>query len=181
MSKSERAFYIFIILAEFVLVLLFYTRLNNAMKNRQVEMHNSPKQENRIFSFYSITGSGEKYLVHFTPYSSDSYIFVSVSNGCNHCKKLLESIQNFFADKKIADNIKVILVSQENLVQTGLCSVPGIRCLKLTLDDIFQFGEYTPSIFVTDGKGNILFMYKGYREGIFQEVMKKLSPHSIQK
>jgi hypothetical protein len=176
MSKTERAFYIFIILAEFVLVLLFYTRLNNTMKNRQVELLNSPKQENRMFSFYGITGTKEKYLVHFTPYSTDYYIFVSVSNECNHCKKLLESIQDYFVDKKIADNIKIILVSQEDPVQTGLCPVPGIRCLKLTFEDIFQFGDYTPSIFVTDGKGNILYKYKGYADGIFQEALKKLSP-----
>jgi hypothetical protein len=179
MNKFERIFYFIIILAEFVLILLFYTRLNDCWKKQSIILKDIPRQTQRLYSFPGKTATGEQQWVHFSAYSPHYYILVTVSPQCPHCNLMIEHLDTFFTDKTIADDIKVILATSDEWPKMDMkvCEHPDIRCLKIAYDDWVQLGIDTPSIFVTNGKGDILYNQKGYSPGLLDAILEKIAEH----
>ncbi len=123
-----------------------------------------------LSTFSGIKISGEIEWFHFTSYSPKYYFFGVVSSGCKTCEIFLEEWNHFFKNENIENDIISCLLTDESLDRQKFPITTD--CLKLSRDDIIQFGFDRPSFFAVNGKGEILFRYSGYMSGIFEEALQ---------
>jgi thioredoxin-related protein len=170
MSKFERVFYVVVILAMFALVILFHIRLRESSHRLDVEKQLPQDQPPHIFSFEGELPDGDKTFVHFTAYSPKYYIFMNSSDDCPHCQSMLQELQTFRPEETLPENIFIYLIAEE---------FPGplppkesqAGTLKVSFEDLYQFGSETPSVSVVDGRGNIIARWKGFSIKILKQAI----------
>jgi thioredoxin-related protein len=173
MSKFERVFYVVVILAMFALVILFQIRLKESRHRLDVTGQFSQVQSRHVYSFEGELPDGEKSFVHFTAYSSRYYIFLNSSNDCPHCLSMLQHLQTFNPGDKLPEHTSIYLIAEEFIDPMPPVDSP-VKLLKISFEDHFQFGQETPSVTVVDGRGNLIFRWKGYSPEIFMQAIKTI-------
>lgn len=180
MKNIERVFYVVIILIQFFLI-FYITKKASNLKKQENEHLSEMIQDIRgknIFSFFGTNAEGGKIPIIFNAYSSQIYIFLNISEGCAHCDEFLFKLKEFLMDKIINEKIKFIVVSSSRIVKIDSNQVMS---LELSSEDCLQFGLDTPSVFATNGKGEILFHDIGYRDGLFDYVLKLVQDRILKK
>lgn len=177
MSNKERIVYALIILAEFVMVLLFYSQSSRYRALlKQKPQHPAQETNARLYSFpgKALDQSREE-LVHFSAYNRNYYIIATISQDCHHCTDLKEEVESQLLVEPLKKNIKLMLIHRDDAQRSKTADDVGI--LKVTEDDWIQFGLTTPSIFVSDGKGHILYKQEGYNPGFISRSLKIINDH----
>lgn len=167
MSKYERVFYFSAVVLEFALILFLGIKLIDIKGSKLYD--NIPC--NRLHSFFYKSLEGEESVVLFTGYSDKYYIFVTSATECGHCAEFIEKMGAFYNELK-PDTVKifpyVITTGSAGEMSTGDAT---LKVLKLSWKDSIQFGFETPVLFVVNGAGDVLYMHKGYFEGIFEKAV----------
>lgn len=174
MSKFERVFYVFVILAMFALVILFQLRLRETRKQEKMNVQHSAIQEQRLFSFGGESPTGEKDLVHFTAYSPNYYIILNTSTDCSHCLSMLQDLKAFNPENKLLENICIYLITTDEFPEQLPPGDSQIKTLKLSFDDWYQFGMETPSGIIANGKGDVIAHWKGYSPTVLDRALQKI-------
>jgi len=171
MTAKERIFYFIIIIVQFVLMALLFTRLLDFKKKSETQKRDMPPLPRAFYSFDVESKDGTQNQVRFTAYSPHYYILVSVSPGCPSCQNLLDDFSAYFSNFKPQEGILVYLLSSETIPAIDIPDNPSIRAGKITFEDGIQFGPQVPSIFAVNGKGEILALQMGYSPGIFPKMI----------
>ena len=164
MSNKERLFYVFIIILQFVFVMVVVKHSVFKKQQRFFTGNNLSGKCAALYSFNAESKDGKKTIL-FTAYNSDWYLFLAVSRGCGHCEKLLsffnDSLKDFpFYKEK---DLKVFVISVDDFQD----EYPNLSFLKVNFDDFFQFGDVYPTIILTNGKGRILLRAEGFNDSKF--------------
>ncbi len=170
MKNGERIFYFVLlcILAAFTVFLLFKMKQVKSMYNLV------PKGEvvnNRLFSFNGTQNSGASRFFHFTAYSGEYYLFAVVSNECGHCPAFIENLQRDIDHHQLDKEIGVHFLSADDIDGTGKGEQWDNRFFKVNNEDIFQFGISKPSLVLTNGRGDVLFRGRGYKENMVPMIL----------
>ncbi len=174
MSKGERFLYSALILVLFGIIVFFYLQLQKC-KEKQGEfpgLASSSKNTGgnlHFFSFFGDTPGGKRELIHFTAYSSTQYLFFTYSTQCPLCKTALSQFIAATGANKTPGNLRVILLLTEKPGEDVIKS--RITVLKISFDDWVQFGFNTPSLFYTNGKGEVISGRKGYSDDFISRVL----------
>jgi hypothetical protein len=183
MNKLERIYYFSIIVAEVIIIVILGIRLSSLKKHKIEKMHDRPilstKGVNFLYSFKGENTMGEEELIHFTAYSNKFYIFVKFSSGCHHCDEFIDEFMSFFVNRNIDKDINLVLLTEEPVNEFN--DIPKIKWLRLSFDDIFQFGTEVPAIIAANGTGEILLKRVGYYEGIFEGFLEAIKNNKYKK
>lgn len=163
-SKFERVIYFLIITVMFFLVLFLYNKMLSGKKGITTF-----SDDPRLYSFCGINSKGEEEKILFTAYSNKLYIFATISSHCSHCKNFLINCKAFFQNHKIDKSIHLLLLTADSPKPNF---IPHANYVRISHDDLIQFGFYTPSIFAVNGQGKILYKNKGYFPGLFEKIIK---------
>jgi len=177
MSKFERIFYVVVILAMFALVILFQLRLRETRSKMTVNAQSQQNQVHQIFSFKGESSEGEKSFVHFTAYSPNYYIFLNTSTDCSHCLSMLQELQDFKPEGNLPENLYIYLIAEELPAPLPPKGSPT-RTLKVSFEDLFQFGSVTPSVTAVDGRGNVINQWKGFSREILKQAIQAIREDS---
>lgn len=160
MKNRERAFYFVLLILQFVAV-LYILNLNNkliAENNAKRSFKDIRRSGTHFYSFRSVDGN----MFQFTAYSGDWYLIATVSENCNKCLPFLKRFEADITDNRLMDNFKILgLTAGSTDKFTGF---KNIEFHSLSAQDIYQFGETLPVLYLVNGRGDIL--YKG---SVFQE------------
>lgn len=162
-TKFERFFYLLIIIVLFSLILY---------KKNNVPMNKSNSQAYQLFSFIGFNHEGEKKIIQFTAYSSQYFIFCIISTECHHCREFFTKFNKFFEENKIIGNTQLVFLTESSENFNSNTSFP---VLKISRDDIIQFGFNTPTIFAVNGQGKVLFNHSGYYAGLFRDALETIT------
>jgi len=132
-----------------------------------------------LSTFEGKTSENKKEWVHFTPYSMKFYLFGIVSQSCQNCNVFIENWNTFFKNNQTEAEIEPILITEEPLKDFKYEFIT--HCLEISMDDIIQFGYDRPSLFVTNGRGLILFSHAGYTNGLFEEAIRVIHQNKNKK
>ena len=173
MKKFERLYYFAIILIEVCLIIFLSIKLtkykNFQYFNNSAPGHNKIVGLDRLYSFWAENILGEKELIQFTAYSARFYIFGVFSNQCPHCEVFINEFASFFINMNLDNDIELVLLTRDPIDQYKRYS--PLKFLKLSLNDIFQFGMEVPAMMVVNGKGEVLLKGIGYRSGMFEKLL----------
>lgn len=174
MKKFERLYYFAIILIEVFLIIFLNIKLAKCKRFQYFDNH-APGQVKtdggyRLYSFWAENTSGEKELVQFTSYTNKFYLFGVFSNHCEHCAEFIDEFASFFLNLNLDKDIQLVLLTRDPIDQYKRYS--SFRFLKLSLNDILQFGMDVPAIMVVNGKGEVILKGIGYQKGMFEESLE---------
>jgi len=180
LNRFEKIFFLSIILIEFGLVLILNHQLNQCKKRSYIDRPIETVDRFKILStFEGKTSENKKEWVHFTPYSMKFYLFGIVSQSCHNCNVFIENWNTFFKNNQTEAEIEPILITEEPLKDFKYEFIT--HCLEISMDDIIQFGYDRPSLFVTNGRGLILFSHAGYTNGLFEEAIRVIHQNKNKK
>ncbi len=158
MNNRERLFYITLLLIQAFFVIHIYRKANNVIF-REINFKSTGKP-----FVYSFKGKldGQEIEVLFTAYNPNWYLFLIVSPECPHCKNLLNFFQENFSNFPFskADSLQIFVLSSRE-IKKEKNSLPLILIKE---KDIAQFGYKFPSIYLVNGKGEILFKTSGFAD-----------------
>jgi len=166
MKKFERSFYIAIIGVQFALIIFSFV---TSQKAKQTTAAKTAPQ--RFSSFYGQEKTGEKNLVHFTPYSGKRYIFLLLASDCHYCEDYIQNLGILETREETENDIEVIVLLTEPDERISQ-QAPSLRTLQISPDDMFQFGMQTPAILIVNGKGDLLLKRLGYKTGLFEQTLE---------
>lgn len=170
MKKAERYFYLTIIIMQFVMILYsFHLHKKGISREKIIGSDNIP-----LYSFKSQALDGSNRFFHFTAYGERSYIFVVLSSSCIHCDEFLSQSVTFIQGFEQGNEIEIFFVSADEI---GFYQekYPGYYFLKLSREDIIQFGSEMPVLIAVNGKGQVLFRHAGYYDQVFQDAIDVLT------
>ncbi len=95
------------------------------------------------------------------------------TDECKHCEILLDELKAFFLNRDIDRNVSLILLTAA--IESDLSIYPNLKVLKISKEDIFQFGPIFPALFAVNGSGEILKKFPGYKNGVFEDALDSLN------
>lgn len=183
MKKFERLYYFAIILIEVFLIIFLSIKLAKCKSfwyvNNQGPGQIKADGIDRLYSFWAENNLGEKELIQFTAYSTRFYIFGVFSSQCEYCDKYIDEMASFFINMELDRDIELVLLTRDRIDRYKRYS--PLKFLKLSFDDIVQFGMGVPAIMAVNGKGEILLKGIGYQSGMFEESLEAIKLNKYKK
>jgi len=173
LTRFEKIFFSSIILIKFGVILFLNIQLNHCKHgNYTSQFPVSAGNKFVLSTFIGETANGKEEWIQFTAYSPKLYLFATISRNCQSCEIFLGKWNRFFKNNRTEMNIHPILLTDESIKNFNTAFVTEV--LKISRDDMVQFGFDMPSIFAVNGKGEILFMQPGYSEGVSEVALKEI-------
>jgi thioredoxin-related protein len=170
-EMKERVFYVGLVIVQFFLIffVLNQTRVRSKDMSARLSFESIPVSiAGRLYSFDGINWTGTVENVGFTAYSDNMYLFLVASDECSHCNSFLENFSEDLNEMPLDQAVKLLAVTSGNLEH--FIQYPKIPLLRISEDDIQQFGGEVPAVFLVNGQGNILFRSVGYRKNLLENI-----------
>jgi len=172
-ERSERYIYFAIIALMFGLLIISRFVLPNCGENHDQDFLGNSQKNGGLNSFFTLDASGNRELIHFNAYSPNYYVFLIVSPQCRFCEEFMDEARLFYQGSDEIEQVKVVILTAE------LSAIPEQwrfkKCLQVSRDDLMQFGDATPILIATNGRGEIVFRHFGFYNGIFEELNEKMT------
>ena len=182
MEIKERVFYVGLIIIQFILIffILNQTRESSKDMNARLNFQFSPiAVSGRLYSFDGGNRTGKAEHVRFTAYSDKMYLFLVVSDECSHCTSFLEDFSSDLDETPLGQAVRLLAVTSGNLGH--FMQYPNIPFVRISEDDIQQFGDQVPAVFLVNGQGNVLFHAVGYRNNLAHDIETVILKSKIRK
>ena len=171
MEMKERVFYVGLIIIQFALIFFVLNQTRGSSKDidaRRNFQFSPIATSGHLYSFDGVNRTGNTEHVGFTAYSDKMYLFLVVSDECSHCTSFLEEFSSDLDEMPLDQAVKLLAVTSGNLEHfVQYFNVPFLR---ISEDDIQQFGDQVPAVFLVNGQGNIVFHSIGYRKHLLENI-----------
>ncbi len=167
MKNRERVFYFALLILQFAAV-LYILNLNRELA-AQINIPGADKVIRSRPVFCSFNTVGDK-MFHFTKYSGTWHLMAAVSPSCNKCEPFLKQLNQDVMENRLNENFEISALTSGDIDKYK--KFEHISFYKLSQEDIYQFGDSVPVLFLVNGKGEILYKCSVFQENYLGRILE---------